>query len=119
MKSILVVDDDKQNRFLIRVFLQRLGYSVLEAEDGLQALRLLKTQRPDLIILDAMMPNMDGFTALKTIREDPATRDIPVIILTALDETCPGCESLANSLLTKPVDLSILRKKIELLLNKG
>jgi len=85
--KILLVDDDDTGRRQMRTALEPLGWSVGEASDGLVALQQLDRDQPDVIILDLMMPNMDGFEFLETIRHDPQRRHIPVVVVTARDLT--------------------------------
>ena len=80
---VLVVDDEEGIRVLCRVNLELGGYEVLEAADGFTALEVARTQRPDLIFLDIMMPRMDGWEVLEQLKEDAATASIPVVLLTA------------------------------------
>ena len=80
---ILVVDDEEGIRVLCRVNLELSGYEVLEAPDGMTALEVAAAERPDLIFLDVMMPQMDGWDVLRRLKENPATADIPVVMLTA------------------------------------
>lgn len=82
-KKILVVDDEKHIVRLVQVNLERRGYQVITAYDGLECLEKVKKEKPDLIILDVMMPRLDGFETLKRLKADPETRDIPVVMLTA------------------------------------
>ncbi len=84
-KVILVVEDDPQSLELTRDLLQVAGYSTIEATDGEQGVELAKSKKPDLILMDIMMPKMDGYTACNAIRTDKATRTIPVVMLSALD----------------------------------
>lgn len=81
MKKILVVDDEPELRTAVKIRLEVEGYDVIAAENGKQCLELARAQKPDLIILDLMMPVMDGYTALKRLKEDPELAKIPVIIL--------------------------------------
>src|SRR5690348_5018812 len=83
MAKILVVDDERDVLDMLQFFLSKDGHTVLEAEDGREGLRMTREQRPDLIILDVMMPEMDGFTMNSHLLTDAATKDIPIIILTA------------------------------------
>src|SRR5436190_19259338 len=85
--TILVADDEPVNRALIERRLQREGYSVLTAQNGSEAVEKAQAALPDLVILDVMMPVMDGLEACRRIKEGDATRDIPVIFLSARDET--------------------------------
>lgn len=81
-KRIMVVDDDANMRSVLEFRLRKEGYSVSLASDGLDALDKVKGERPDLIILDLLMPEMDGHEVLDQLKHDPATHDIPVIVLT-------------------------------------
>jgi signal transduction histidine kinase/DNA-binding response OmpR family regulator/HPt (histidine-containing phosphotransfer) domain-containing protein len=83
---VLVVDDDRSTRSALRYALQRGGFRVEEAADGAQALVLVDRTRPDVILMDALMPNMDGFTACTRLQEMPAGKDIPVLMITALED---------------------------------
>ena len=86
MARILVVDDDKLIRKMICDMLRHSGYEVEGAPNAFRALELLGDQRFDLVLLDVMMPNMDGYELMSTIREDAATSEVPVIAVTALDD---------------------------------
>jgi CheY-like chemotaxis protein len=80
---VLVVDDEEGIRVLCKVNLELGGHQVIEAADGLEALEKARSQRPDLIFLDIMMPRMDGWEVLEKLKQDPATASIPVVLLTA------------------------------------
>jgi DNA-binding response OmpR family regulator len=80
---VLVVDDEEGIRVLCRVNLELAGYDVVEAGDGATALELARSEQPDLMFLDVMMPQMDGWDVLRRLKEDPATASIPVVMLTA------------------------------------
>ena len=82
-KTILVVDDERHIVRLVQVNLERVGYTVITAYDGVECLEKVKTEGPDLIVLDVMMPRMDGFETLKQLRSDDSTKDLPVVMLTA------------------------------------
>src|SRR5947207_10287406 len=82
-KKILAVDDERHIVRLVQVNLERDGYTVVTAYDGKEALEKVQSERPDLIVLDVMMPYMDGFEVLQNLKKNPETRDIPVIMLTA------------------------------------
>jgi CheY-like chemotaxis protein len=84
-KKILCIEDDLEMIELLRIILGRAGYEVIGAEGGVQGLEAMRQEQPDLILLDLMMPGMDGAEVLLRQRRDPAIRDIPVIALTALD----------------------------------
>ena len=83
---ILVVDDNEDNRDLLRRRLERQGHAVVTAENGRRALELLAGGGFDLVLLDIMMPELDGYQVLERVKADPATRDLPVLMVSALDE---------------------------------
>ena len=85
-KKILVVDDDQDLLKLLKVRIEGEGYEFMSAGDGEEMLKLLNAQKPDLVMLDIMMPKMDGYTALREMRNQDNFKDIPVIILTAKDK---------------------------------
>ena len=91
-RRILAVDDERHIVRLIQVNLERAGYEVATAFDGPEALKSVEAEKPDLCVLDVMMPKMDGFEVLKRLQANPETRDIPVIMLTAKaqDAITPG-----------------------------
>lgn len=108
---VLVVDDEEQNRSLLRDPLEACGYEVAEAEDGLQAFQKIDGHPPDVILLDLMMPQMDGFEVCRRLKRDPRTAHIPILMVTALSERkerLVGIESGANDFLNKPVDIQDL-----------
>jgi CheY-like chemotaxis protein len=82
-KKVLIVDDEPNVRRLSRTILSK-NFDVVEAEDGKQAIEIANTQQPDVILMDMMMPKMDGLTACHAIKKDPATKSIPVIMVTAI-----------------------------------
>jgi len=102
--TILVVDDDPSARDLLSRMLTREGYRVETAADGDEGLRRARELRPTAVTLDIMMPHRDGWSVLSELRDDPATRDIPVIVLTMIDERNLGYALGASDYLTKPVD---------------
>ncbi|MBB3193101.1 response regulator transcription factor [Roseateles terrae] len=105
MKKVLVVDDHADIRRLIRMTLDFEDFEVREAPDGLEALAVLQGWTPDAILIDVMMPGMDGFTLCRTIREQPATRHIPVLFLSARGharDTAEGLKAGASAYLIKP-----------------
>jgi DNA-binding response OmpR family regulator len=105
VKHILTVDDETNIRRLLQVNLQRAGYRVTMASDGVEALESIALERPDLVVLDVMMPRMDGFEVLRRLRIDAATADLPVIMLTAKAQDADvfrGWQSGADCYLTKP-----------------
>ena len=105
MANILVVDDDKKLTLLVRGFLEKEKYQVAEAYSGRMALDAIKEAKPDLIILDIMMPEMDGIEACKKIKADKDTKMIPVIMLTSMSnvrDKVQGLNAGANDYITKP-----------------
>ncbi|MBV9864905.1 MAG: response regulator [Abitibacteriaceae bacterium] len=104
-KKILAVDDEKHIVRLVQINLEREGYEVVTASNGREALEKVAAEKPDLLVMDVMMPEMDGFEALKKLKEDAATADIPVIMLTAKAQDADvfrGWQSGADLYLTKP-----------------
>lgn len=104
--TVLVVDDDSTNRALCRHCLKRDGNRIEEAVDGVSALRSVAENPPDVIIMDVMMPNMDGLECTRRLKADLATRDIPIIIVSGLsgeDDTLAGLEAGADDYLSKPI----------------
>lgn len=104
-KKILAVDDEKHIVRLVQVNLERAGYQVVTAFDGVDALKKVNDEHPDLIVLDVMMPQMDGFEVLKHLKANPETRDVPVIMLTAKAQDADvfrGWQSGVDCYLTKP-----------------
>jgi two-component system alkaline phosphatase synthesis response regulator PhoP len=104
-KKILAVDDEKHIVRLIQVNLERAGYEVITANDGKEALDMVAAEQPDLVVLDVMMPVMDGFETLRNLKANPATREIPVIMLTAKAQDADvfrGWQSGVDCYLTKP-----------------
>jgi two-component system phosphate regulon response regulator PhoB len=104
-RTILVVDDDEDIRSLLRAMLERGAHRVLEAADGEEALEMIARALPDLVLLDLHMPYLDGPEVCRRVKADPATRDLPVLMLTAAvqDENRRRClDAGADGYLTKP-----------------
>jgi len=107
MKKILIVDDDEKNLKLIAAILDGYGYAYETAKNGLEALEKTKSFSPDLILLDIMMPEMDGYKACKRLKADTETQHIPIVMVTALadrDSKIKGLDVGANDFLAKPID---------------
>jgi len=120
-KTILVVDDDSDTLTLIGLTLQRRGFEVIKAQSGQQALNLLAHDRPDLVILDVMMPQMDGYEVCREIKADPRTAELPVIMLTAKAQTQSQLEGFrvgAIDYITKPVHPQDLVARIQTVLER-
>jgi DNA-binding response OmpR family regulator len=110
-KRILVVDDDVPVVRLLRTVLEQEGFRVASAANGAECLIAIESQPPDLVILDVMMPVMDGFQTLRVLREKPGGRTLPVILLTAKKEDADvtkGWATGADLYLTKPIETSQL-----------
>ncbi len=104
-KKILVVDDERHIVRLVEVNLTRAGYDVVTAYDGVEALEQFAKEKPDMLVLDVMMPRMDGFEVLKKLQSDPASKGVPIIMLTAKAQDADifrGWSSGVSSYLTKP-----------------
>jgi len=117
--KILVVDDNEQNLELLVAYLETLGCPVVTAVDGVDALEKVAAEKPDLILLDIMMPRMSGFEVCRKIKSDPTTRDTPVIMVTALNELTDierGVESGTDDFITKPVNRLELTTRVKSLL---
>lgn len=121
-RLILVADDQEPIRVLLKISLERMGFEVATAKDGREALGSVRERPPDLIITDVMMPEMDGYEVLAELRKDPATANIPAIVLTALEEESYQDKSAslgAVEHLVKPVSLPALKQKVLKVLGEG
>ncbi len=113
-KKILVIDDERDLVEMIATRLSAAGYAVISAFDGEEGKQKAKETPPDGIVLDVMMPKLDGYTVLKELRADEVMRTIPVIMLTAKDGMSDVCElEGATSFLTKPFDINVLVERIQ------
>ncbi len=117
--TILVVDDDTPIRSLLRQELSDAGYNVTEAANGKAALDLVRINKPDLIILDVMMPEINGFDVAAVLKNDPATMDIPIIILSIVQDKERGFRIGVDRYLTKPIDTEKLFHEVDELLVQG
>jgi two-component system alkaline phosphatase synthesis response regulator PhoP len=125
-KKILLIDDDPDLVNAVRMILESKNYNVAAAFGGVEGLEKAKTENPDLIVLDVMMPDKDGYTVCKELKSDPRLRRIPVILLTAVVSHISttrftqqmGMETEADDYMDKPVEPDVLVKRIETLLAK-
>lgn len=114
--TVLVVDDNEMNRDVLSRRLQREGYVVSTAEDGSKALGMLSKGSYDIVLLDIMMPDMDGFETLRNMRSESVSKDIPVIMLTSVNEMddVKKCIGLgANDYVLKPYNMDDLKRRME------
>ena len=117
-QKIMIVDDDKNIAQLIRLLLEKQGYAVTTCENGSEALRLFESIKPDLLILDIMLPGMDGWEVCRSVRQQSAT---PIIMLSAKDETFDkvlGLELGADDYITKPFDNKELVARVKAVLRR-
>ncbi len=121
-KKILIVEDILMNRRLIRDILIYHGYETIEAENGEEAVRIAREQKPDLIIMDIQMPVMNGFEAIKILKSDPATKDIKVIAVTSFAMAGDREKVLAagfDDYISKPLNTRELPEMVKRLLSSG
>ena len=121
-EKILVVDDDVETLRLVGLMLQRQGYEIVAASNGGQAITSAKTEAPDLILLDVMMPDMDGFEVTRQLRGDPQTANIPILMFTAkgqVDDKVAGYEAGVDDYLTKPTHPAELSAHVKVLLSRS
>lgn len=120
-KSVLVVDDEPDIREALRIILEADGYHVLEAGDGLEAIQTAQQARPDLIILDIMMPRLDGLEVLRRLEAEPETAGLPVIFLSVLTsemDVIQGLEQGAVEYITKPFDPYQVARTVHMMLEE-
>ncbi len=125
-KKILVVDDDPDLVDATSIILKSKNYEVSVAYDGVEGMEKARNEKPDLIVLDVMMPQKDGYTLCKELKADPDLRRIPVLLLTAVVEHIPttrftqqmGMETEADDFIDKPVEPQVLVERVEALLAK-
>jgi DNA-binding response OmpR family regulator len=121
MAKIMLADDEQQVRDMVAFRLRNAGHQVVAARDGGEALQLAAAERPDLIILDVMMPVLDGFEVLRRLKADPALHTIPVIIFSAKgreQDVMTGLRGGAVDFIVKPFSLKELTARVELALRK-
>jgi CheY-like chemotaxis protein len=114
--KVLIVDDEPNNVDLLVQALEDSGYQLITATNGQEALNKIRSEQPDLILLDMMMPGMDGFTVLAEVKKDDALRLTPVIIVSAASDSksiVKGIKQGADDYITKPIDAEYLKRKIK------
>ena len=119
--SVMIVDDDAQIRTLLSTMLSVAGFESVTAEDGLDAWEKIKHHQPDVLLLDVMMPNLDGLSLCKKLRGEAETADLPIIFLSGKahqEAIREGLAAGANSYLTKPTSLGELTKSLDNILQK-
>jgi len=117
--TVLVVDDNQENLELLQAYLEDVECRTVPARDGLQALEIIADSAPDLVLLDVMMPKMSGFEVCKRIKNDPKTSDIPIIMVTALNEFGDiehGIDSGTDDFISKPVNKLELLTRVKTML---
>lgn len=122
MARILIVDDDHQTLDALDFSLTLEDHQTIRATDGAQAVELARRERPDLVVLDCMMPVMDGIVAARLLREDAVTESIPIVMLTARvtdADVWRGYQSGVASYVPKPLDLDVLMQEIDRLCPRG
>ena len=122
MNKILVIDDDVAINELIKVNLELNGYNVLQAHDGTTGFAIAKQELPDLIILDVMMPEVDGYTVAQRIRQNPTTEETPILMLTALsqlNDKVKGFNIVVDDYLVKPFEMEELQVRVKALLKRS
>ena len=121
MNKILVIDDDLAINELVKVNLELCGYSVIQAFDGVKGFAMCKQELPALVILDVMMPDVDGFTVAQRIRKNDETKDIPILMLTALsqiNDKINGFNIGVDDYLVKPFEMEELQVRVRALLKR-
>jgi two-component system cell cycle response regulator DivK len=121
-KVFLVVEDFEDSRFMMRRLLEMAGYEVLEASDGVQAVKIAQDARPALILMDLSLPKLDGLSATREIRKKRVLRKVPIVAVSAHDSPQTRAEALAagcNEYITKPIDFDILNSVLKRYLKKA
>ncbi len=116
---ILLVDDNADNQALMRIILEAEGFLISTAASGAEALDLVAREQPDLVLLDWIMPDMDGYQVASSIKSSDATRHTPIIVLSGMDDTKTRVRAQsagADDFLAKPLDLAALRRRVRELL---
>jgi len=122
MNKILVIDDDSAINELIKINLELIGYKVIQALDGVKGFALAKQELPAAILLDIMMPEVDGYTVAQRIRQNPETKSIPILMLTALsqlNDKVRGFDIGVDDYLTKPFEMEELKVRLRAILKRS
>jgi two-component system cell cycle response regulator DivK len=118
-RTVLIVEDSDDARYFMRLALEQLGYLIIEAENGVKAVEIAESERPDIILMDLSLPLMDGLAATEKIRANPDLKGIPIIAVTAHQETDfrAGAKAAGfDAYVTKPIDIDFLSELIKGLL---
>ena len=121
-QKILIVDDELDALTALKRALESDNYNVVEAVDGLSAIKKIKTEKPDIVLLDLMMPEIDGFEVCKRLKSDPLYKHVPIIMLTAkgeINDKIEGIEMGADDYVTKPFNLKEIRARIKMVLRRS
>jgi twitching motility two-component system response regulator PilH len=119
MALILITDDSPTEIYLLKKILEKHGHKIIVAEDGQQAIELTHSKKPDLILMDVVMPNLNGFQTTRQLSKDPDTRNIPIIIVSSKDQETDklwGIRQGAKAYLSKPTNEKMLMSKVNKLL---
>ena len=120
--KVLIIDDEESNRRLLEILVQAEGYTALVAADGESGIALTITEQPDVILLDLMMPGLDGFEVVRRLKNNPQTASLPVVVVTALYDAVARqriASCGADGILVKPIDRAELSKRLSGLLRKA
>jgi two-component system alkaline phosphatase synthesis response regulator PhoP len=119
--NILIVEDDHQTMKLIKFILEKEHYSTISAKDGEEGLQMAREKKPDMIVLDLMLPGMDGYRVCEILKANPKTKETPILVLTALDTGVDfekALEKKADWYITKPFEPEHLLKRVNYLIEK-
>ena len=122
MSKILVIDDDISILELVQINLELMGHDVVTSPDGVKGFAFIKQEMPDLVILDVMMPEVDGYTVAQRVRQNESTKNIPILMLTALgmlQDKVQGFNSGVDDYLVKPFELEELKVRVKALLRRS
>jgi two-component system phosphate regulon response regulator PhoB len=114
-KKILIVEDNEDALSFMKLLIEKYGYQVVEATDGIEALEKFRRHQPDLVLMDVSLPFVDGLTTAKAIREIEGSGEVPILVVTALGKSiqAQATEAGCNELIFKPIDIEVLRLLIE------